>query len=71
MKLSDAEDKEKLEVLNIEAADIEARLRAMGIYEGCEICPLMHGNGNMILDVHGCRYAIDDELAKCIAVKRL
>ena len=71
MKLSEAKDKEKLEVLNIENNEIEDKLRAMGIYEGCEVCPLMHGNGNMLLDVHGCRYAIDDDLAECIVVRRL
>ena len=70
MKLSDAEENENLEVTDIQS-DIQDRLRAMGVFEGCAICPLLCSNDNTVIEVQGCRYAISKDLADCIIVKRL
>ena len=71
MKLTDAKIDEKLEIVQIYKNGYEQRLSAMGMIEGCEICPLRNNNGTLLVDVLGCRYALGKEISECIVVKPL
>lgn len=71
MKLIDAKIDEKLEIVQISKNVYEQRLSALGMIEGCEICPLRNNDGTLLVDVHGCRYALGKEISECILVKRI
>jgi Fe2+ transport system protein FeoA len=72
MKLTEAVINEKLEVIELlTSTEYQERLHALGVVEGCEICPLRNNNSTMVVDVRGCRYALGKEITECILVKRL
>jgi Fe2+ transport system protein FeoA len=71
MKLTDIDEKEKVEITNITPSPDTEKLHVLGMVEGCEICPIMKNDNAMLVDVRGCRYAIGNEVAECILVKRL
>ena len=71
MKLTDAKIDEKLEIVQISKNVYEQRLSALGMIEGCEICPLRNNDGTVLVDVRGCRYALGKEISECILVKPL
>jgi Fe2+ transport system protein FeoA len=70
MKLSEAKNNEKLRIVDLlNTNEYRERLHALGIIEGCEICPLRKENSNMIVNVRNCRYALGKEITDCILVK--
>lgn len=72
MKLSDAENKEKLEIVDVlNSNELCEKLHALGITRGCEICPLRNQDFMMIVDIRDCRYALGKEITDCILVKRI
>lgn len=72
MKLSDAEMHEKHTIVELlSQTELQERLQALGVVEGCEICPLRTNNATMIVDVRGCRYALSKDITDCILVRRL
>ena len=71
MKLTDIDEKEKVEITDITPNPYSERLQVLGMVEGCEICPIMKNDNGVLVDVRGCRYAIGNDLAECILVKRI
>ena len=69
MKLTDANIDEKLKVTEVN--NYTQRLNALGVFEGCEICPLLKNSHTLLVDVNGCRYAMGKEVAEFILVKRV
>jgi hypothetical protein len=72
MKLSEAENNEKLEIVDVlNSNEQREKLHSLGITKGCEICPLRNQDRIMIVDVRDCRYALGKEITDCILVKRI
>jgi Fe2+ transport system protein FeoA len=71
MKLSEAENNKNLKVVELDTEEHRERLQSLGIFEGCEICPLFNQDSTMVIDVRGCRYALGKAITECILVRRL
>jgi len=69
MKLSEATIDIRCHVTDIINAESQARLLPLGMLVGCEICPLRHSGDTTLVDVRGCRYALNKEVSDSILVE--
>ena len=69
MKLTDAELKKTLTVIEIDDCEYQHKLSVLGFVSGCKVCPLDNLGGTLLVDIKGCHYAMSKEIAEHINVE--
>jgi Fe2+ transport system protein FeoA len=69
MKLTDAELKKPLTVVEVDNCEYLHRLSVLGFVSGCKVCPLDNLSGTVLVDIKGCRYVMSKEIAERINVE--
>ena len=71
MKLSDANENDRLQITEIVMSPEHRKLSALGIITGCKLLLLLKNAGGVLIEAYGCKYALDINIAECILVKRI
>jgi Fe2+ transport system protein FeoA len=69
MKLTDAELKKTLTIIEVDDCEYTQKLSVLGFVSGCRVCPLMDLSGTLLIDIKGCHYAMSQEIVEHINVE--